>query len=468
MAGLPDIEKLCMNCMNSKPNAAAPCPHCGFPAGEVAASSEELPPRTILFGRYLLGRVAGRSDTGILYAAYDLKRCQRVTIREYFPKAYAKREHIRPGVSRVVPLSEEAASLFQSGLEQCTKKAQQLMRLGALSGLFAPKKCFPENGTVYAVLDYVQGVPLRQRIEENGGSHANAAALMQPLVNSLAQMHGASVSHGEVSLGQILFTCEGTLRLLPPWGAFERDDNHPGLIKGAAGGNARFTQDTRALCAALYTLLAGKEPPPLSSCEKMKDIPSLADAGVPISRQTERTIAKGLCGGYQDARALHWALYGTAPQEAGVVRGRDNNATVSLEKAVKTISGTSGKNKAPKKQNASLCLAIYAAFSLLQLAGAVYFMARGYGYGMYALLACALLNGLRLFRKFASPLTRVLHLVLAVGAAAFVEYAFFALTPEHAAIKGILTVATALLLLNAVFVLIEMVQARRARKDTIL
>lgn len=467
MASLPDIEKLCMNCMNTKPDAAAPCPHCGFPAGDYAASSDELAPRTILFGRYLLGRMTGRGNTGILYAAYDLKRGQRVTVREYFPKAYAKREYVRLGVSRVVPLSEEAASLFQSGLEQSVAKAQQLTRLKALSGLFVPKKCFSENGTAYAVLDYVGGVTLRRRMENNGGPYFEAADLLQPLVASLAQMHGAGVSHGELSPGQILFTPEGTLRLLPPWGAFGGEGGQPDLSKGTTGGNVRFAQDTRALCAALYTLLAGKEPPPLSSCKKAKDIPSLISAGVPVSRQKEHAILKGLCGGYQDAQALHWALYGAAPAEAGVVRGQDNNATASLEKAVKTISGTSGGKKSksiPKKQNGAPFPAIYAAFSLLQLAAAAFFMAQDNGYGMYALLADALMNGLRLFRDFASPLIRVLHLTLAAGAAAFTGYALIAHAP-NGLLKGMLAASAALLLLNAVCVLIELV-LKDTRKKT--
>lgn len=469
MASLPDIEKLCMNCMHPKPDASLPCPHCGSPAGEYAALADELAPRTILFGRYLLGRMTGRGNTGILYAAYDLKRCQRVTVREYFPKAYAKRDYIRPGVSRVVPLGEETASLFQSGLEQSAAKAQQLMRLKALSGLFVPKKCFSENGTAYTVLDDVQGVTLRRRMENNGGPYFDAADLLQPLVASLSQMHGAGISHGELSPGQILFTSEGTLRLLPPWGAFGREGGQPALSKGTTGGNARFAQDTRAVCAALYTLLAGKEPPPLSGCEKAKDIPSLISAGVPVSRQKEHAILKGLCGGYQDARALHWALYGAAPAEPGSVRGQDNNATVSLEKAVKTISGTSGSKKAqhiPKKQNGSPFPAIYAVFSILQLAAAAFFIAQDNAYGMYALLAGTLMNGLRLFRGLTSSLIRVLHLVLAAGAAAFTGYALIAHAPENGLLKGILAASAALLLLNAVWVLIEALHIKGAHEKT--
>ena len=366
MASLPDIEKLCMNCMHPKPDAALPCPHCGSPAGEYAASSDELAPRTILFGRYLLGRMTGRSNTGILYAAYDLKRCERMTIREYFPKAYAKREYLRPGVSHVVPLSEEAASPFQNGLEQSAEKAQQLMRLKGPSSLFIPQKCFPENGTAYAVLEDIQGVTLRRRIENNGGTYAGAAALLQPLVASLARMHGAGVFHGEISVGQMLLTPEGTLRLLPPWGASWPEGRQSGLFKGI-GGNARFSQDTRAMCAVIYTLLSGKEPSPLSECGKSKVIPSLINAGVSISRQKEHIICKGICGGYRDAQDLHWALYGAASPAAGIVRGRDNNATVSLEKAVRTISSTGGGKKkvqpTPSARNGSPYQAVYAAFS---------------------------------------------------------------------------------------------------------
>ncbi len=461
MASLPDIEKLCMNCMNAKPDAAAACPQCGYPAGGYAASSDELAPRTILFGRFLMGRLTARGNIGILYAAYDLKCCQRVTIREYFPKAYAKREQLRPGVSRVVPINGEAAQPFQSGLEQSEAKAQQLMRLGGLSGLYVPKKCFLENGTAYTVLDYVRGITLRQ-IDRNGApSAADAPNALRPLVASLAYMHGTDVYHGELSPGQILFTPEGKFKLLPPWGAPQ-----PELGVKDNGQNARSAQefaaaavrDTRALCAAFYTLLAGKEPPPFQSCKSVKDIPSLSGMGVPISRQKENAICKGLCGGYQDARELHWALYGATPTEVGAVRGRDNNATASLEKAVKTISGGGGKKArpAPKIQNSSPYLVAYAAASMLQLAAAVFFMANGGGQVIYVLLPCAVLNGLRLLRgSMQRPFVRMLHLTLTAGATVFAGYVLFALTPGNGLVQGILAASCALLLLNAVCILIE-------------
>ncbi len=450
MAVLPDIEKLCMNCMNTKPNAALSCPHCGFPAGDYAAVLDELPARTILFGRYLLGRMAGRGNMGILYAAYDLKRCQRVTIREYFPKAYAKRETIRPGVTRVLPVNGEAASPFQSGLEQSELKAQQLMRLGALSGLFVPKKCFSENGTSYSVFDYVQGIPLRKRIENNGGPYADAADLLRPVAASLAQMHGAGLSHGELSSGQVLLTSEGALKLLAPWGAFPPEGLRPEVTAA---------QDTRALCAALYMLLAGREPPPLPVCKREKDIPSLVGLGVTISRQKEHAIYKGLCGGYRDARELHWALYRAAPAEAGRVSGQDNNATASLQKAVKTISNSGGGKKAqpvPGHRNGIPLQAVYAAFSALQLAAGVFFAAQGGGYAMYAMFPCAVMNGLRLLRFTQRPFGRVLHLALAAGAAVFAGYALFAQRPENG-MQWLLAASVALLLLNAVCVLIEII-----------
>lgn len=469
MAALSDIEKLCMNCMNIKPDAAAACPQCGYPAGAYAASSDELAPRTILFGRYLVGRLTARGNVGILYAAYDLKCCQRVTIREYFPKTYAKREYIRPGISRVVPLNEEADVPYQSGLEQSAAKTQQFMAIGALSGLYVPKESFLENGTAYTVLDFVQGVALRKRLENSTYAFADAADQLRPLVASLARLHSAGTSHGELSPGQIFFTSEGMLKMLPPWGVFPLKEGQTELT-GANGGNPRSAQhlavrDARALCAALYTLLSGKEPPPLSGCVREKDIPSLSGMGIPISRQKEHVILKGLCGGYQDARELHWALYGATPTEVGVVRGRDNNATASLEKAVKTISG-SGVNKKvqPARQTGRgrIFSAIYASFCLLQLAAGAFFVAKGGGYIVYVLLMGAVVNSLSLWKGFrASPLRRVLYPVFTAGAAGLAGYALFT---ENGPMEGMLAASFALLLINAVCALIEMIPIRAARK----
>ena len=53
------VELLCVNCMGHRENKTDPCPHCGFCEADYQAPLYHLPPRTILNGKYMVGRSIG-------------------------------------------------------------------------------------------------------------------------------------------------------------------------------------------------------------------------------------------------------------------------------------------------------------------------------------------------------------------------------------------------------------------------
>ncbi|MHB8124574.1 MAG: hypothetical protein ACYDEJ_02835 [Desulfitobacteriaceae bacterium] len=66
-----NVEHLCMGCMSDKADKET-CPHCGYRADTLQDSPQHLPPKTILNGRYLLGKVLGYGGFGVTYLAWDL------------------------------------------------------------------------------------------------------------------------------------------------------------------------------------------------------------------------------------------------------------------------------------------------------------------------------------------------------------------------------------------------------------
>ena len=79
-----NYDKLCIYCMKEKNENEAVCPYCGHTAADYRGNGYELPPFTVLNGRYLLGRMIGAGGFGITYIAMDLVLERRVAVKEFF------------------------------------------------------------------------------------------------------------------------------------------------------------------------------------------------------------------------------------------------------------------------------------------------------------------------------------------------------------------------------------------------
>ena len=84
-----DVEHLCPGCMGRWEDTKKPCPRCGFSWETENHSPRELPPFTILAGRYLLGTRIGAGGFGIIYLGLDLAEEKPVAIKEFFPVSLA-------------------------------------------------------------------------------------------------------------------------------------------------------------------------------------------------------------------------------------------------------------------------------------------------------------------------------------------------------------------------------------------
>ena len=77
-------QQICMGCMQPLEEGVAKCPHCGYPNGGINPP-EYLRVRTVLSGRYLVGRVLEIGGDGAVYIGYDQQEQSVITLREFFP-----------------------------------------------------------------------------------------------------------------------------------------------------------------------------------------------------------------------------------------------------------------------------------------------------------------------------------------------------------------------------------------------
>ena len=94
-----NIDNLCMNCMSDM-NGEMQCPNCGYNL-DSPQFSPDLPLKTIIGNKYIIGCVISSNSEGSLYMSYDIEREIAVLVREFYPERFCERHE--DGVQVVVP-----------------------------------------------------------------------------------------------------------------------------------------------------------------------------------------------------------------------------------------------------------------------------------------------------------------------------------------------------------------------------
>ena len=130
-------ENLCMYCFEEMDGQPI-CPHCGRDSRAAVPQIQMLPGTLVYHDRFLIGRALGQDATGIVYAAFDTKKENRLRIREYLPRDCAER--LNDGA--VVPIAGKEDA-FEAGIRKLRASVESVED---------PRKrhfFFEENGTAY-------------------------------------------------------------------------------------------------------------------------------------------------------------------------------------------------------------------------------------------------------------------------------------------------------------------------------
>ena len=119
----------------------------------------------ILHRRYSVGHVLGSGGFGITYAAYDLMGREWTAVKEYFPNEWAVRI---PQGNQIVPESPEKGRFYEHGMKTFYDEAERLINLQNIPDVVKVKDFFPENGTVYLVMELLKGYTLRDYMRYRG------------------------------------------------------------------------------------------------------------------------------------------------------------------------------------------------------------------------------------------------------------------------------------------------------------
>lgn len=292
----------CFNCM--KEIESYPCPNCGFDPTENPQPAEALLWNTILHGRYLVGKMMGQGGFGITYVGWDLTLETKVAIKEFFPNGYAMRGKTSPGIF----WSNSTGLQNQLDTEMFLKEARKMAKIGSIPEIVRVLDTFNENNTAYIVMEFVEGMTIKDYIEQYGPMDFDTAVrLLSPMLEALDKVHEKGLIHRDISPDNIMLLNGGGIRLLDFGAAKDLSVQKVGgssqlVVKhgfspieqyGSIGNIGPWT-DVYAVCATIYYMITGKVLADAPSRMENDAIDFSGAIGKPLTQQQRETLTRGL------------------------------------------------------------------------------------------------------------------------------------------------------------------------------
>ena len=311
---------------------------------------------TRLIGRYTIEGVLGQGGFGITYLGMDELHEKPVAIKEFFPQGIVTRNIEYQDTVTVTFVGEK--DNYEKGKERFLKEARTMAKFSKDKGIVKALDFFEINNTAYIVMEYLEGVTLKQYLAENKRIDAeDLVELLVPLIEALDEIHSQGLIHRDISPDNIMVLPDGRIKLMD-FGA-ARDYTEFGekslsivLKPGYAPPEQYQTHgvqgpwtDIYALCATMYKCITGENPP--DAIERVMDdhLKKISAFGIPVLPQIEEAIIKGMSVAandrYQNVGDFCEDLYG-GYEENSVPEAEESQSQVETELAEQSVETKTG------------------------------------------------------------------------------------------------------------------------------
>ena len=306
---------------------------------------------TRLIGRYTIEGVLGQGGFGITYLGIDELHEKKVAIKEFFPQGIVTRNIEYEDTVTVTFVGEKAN--YEKGKERFLKEARTMAKFSKDEGIVKALDFFGINNTAYIVMEYLEGITLKQYLRENQRiAPEDLIELLVPLIESLDEIHSQGMIHRDISPDNIMVLPDGRIKLMD-FGA-ARDYTEFGekslsivLKPGYAPPEQYQTHgvqgpwtDIYALCATMYKCITGENPP--DAIDRLVDdhLKKISAFGFTVSPQIEEAIIKGMSVAakdrYQNVGDFCEDLYG-GYEERSVSEAEESQSQVEPETAEQSV-----------------------------------------------------------------------------------------------------------------------------------
>ncbi len=270
-------------------------------------TTRALPTGTILSHKYIINNVIGEGGFGITYSC-TLKNAPSsetiYAVKEYYPDNAAHRSSDKNGYFIQPYIGKQ--DIFEKGKKHFLREAGILSKFSYLPHIVSIDDIFEENGTIYIVMDYIDGITMKQYVEDNEPLTIDElSTLITPVMRDISEIHKSGLLHRDISPDNLILGTDNMLHLID-FGSASYENVGENELKTVilksgfappeqytATGKAGAWTDVYGICATMYYSLTGFIPNESILRLQKDDLPSLSDHFGTSSWKTD-VIMKGL------------------------------------------------------------------------------------------------------------------------------------------------------------------------------
>ena len=296
--------RLCYHCMHQiQDEKVHTCPACGKPLKvRQENASEMLPPGTVLQGKFLIGYSIGFGGFGITYIGWDQVLQRKVAIKEFYPRQITERNE--DGVT-VTVTDSEMKGRFRAGLQSFLQEARSLASLqDTVKGVVSIASYFEANGTGYIVMEYLEGMDVKNILKKSGGKREYewCRQVILTVLHTLRDVHRQGILHRDIAPDNVFITNEGVIKLIDFGAAKHTADlintRSDIVLKVGYAPIEQYSKtakqgpytDLYAVAALFYRMLTGMKPAPANERVNEDTLVPPSALGVSIPEQAEMAI----------------------------------------------------------------------------------------------------------------------------------------------------------------------------------
>lgn len=343
-------KEYCYMCMSRRTDGET-CPNCGN-MGKYEAPVHHLRPGAVLRDRYLIGKALGEGGFGITYVGMDLTLRMKIAVKEYYPHGLSNRNN--DSSNQVTMSKGNHGNEYENEMRRFLSEARVLACFADDPGVVGVRDFFQENGTAYIVMEYLDGITLKNYLSQFGPIHpATLAEMIDPILRALQEIHNQNMIHRDISPDNIMMLKNGRLKLLD-FGAARDVSGEKSLSVMLKPGYAPEEQyrskgrqgawtDVYAMCATIYKCITGITPDDAIQRVFEDELKKPSELGIEIPPRFEQALMQGLSvkieHRIQTMDALRKAMSNDANDKLIIEasNGSENKNAVELSDSERTV-----------------------------------------------------------------------------------------------------------------------------------